>query len=73
MIYLGIYHNGLFVSVLRDMSYLMQNTRNDDSLLSVLIINLDHKNIEHQPQVKTDRVEIVVILARQSRPKAKVS
>ena len=73
MICLGIYHNGLFVYVLRDMSYLMQNTGNDDCLLSVLIINLDHKNVEHQPQVKTNRVEIVVILARESRPKAMVS
>lgn len=65
--------NGLAVSVLRDMSYLMQNTGNDDLLLSVLIRHLDHKNVVHQPQMKTDIVEIAAILARQSRSKAIVS
>ena len=66
-------HNGLVVSVLHDMSYIMQNIGDDDCLLSILIINLDPKNVVHQPQMQNDKFEIVVILARYSRPKAMVS
>ncbi|KAH9319043.1 hypothetical protein KI387_020812, partial [Taxus chinensis] len=61
--------HGLAVSVLRDMSCLMESTGNDHLLLAALIRHLDNKNVVHQPQMKTDIVEVASILARESRSK----
>ncbi|XP_057856005.2 protein SEMI-ROLLED LEAF 2 [Cryptomeria japonica] len=65
--------HGLAISVLRDMSYLMEGTGNDHLLLAALIRHLDNKSVVHQPQMKTDIVEIAAILARQARSKPTVA
>ncbi|XP_057960822.1 protein SEMI-ROLLED LEAF 2 isoform X2 [Malania oleifera] len=58
---------GLAMMVLSDMSYFVEATGNQQLILSSVIRHLDHKNVAHDPQVKSYVVQVAAALARQIR------
>ncbi|KAF8394670.1 hypothetical protein HHK36_020886 [Tetracentron sinense] len=70
---------GLAMVVLSDMSYLMVNSGNvkhvsqpgnEQLILASIIRHLDHKNVAHDPLIKSDIIQIATALARQFRSRA---
>ncbi|KAJ6791607.1 Uncharacterized protein M6B38_243205 [Iris pallida] len=64
---------GLALHVLSEMSYLVESSGNEQMILAAIIRHLDHKNVLHDPQIKSDMVQIATILVRQLRPGAVVA
>ncbi|XP_024020255.1 protein EFR3 homolog, partial [Morus notabilis] len=58
---------GLAMVVLSDMSYFMENSANQQLILTYVIRHLDHKNISHDPELKSYAVQVATALARQIR------
>ncbi|XP_041018680.1 protein SEMI-ROLLED LEAF 2-like [Juglans microcarpa x Juglans regia] len=58
---------GLAVIVLSDMSYFVDSTGNKQLILASLIRHLDHKNVSHDPQLKSYVIQAATTLARQIR------
>ncbi|KQK21991.1 uncharacterized protein LOC100831072 isoform X2 [Brachypodium distachyon] len=59
--------HGLALLVLSDMSYLEKSSGNEQLILTAVIRHLDHKNILHDPQTKSDIIQTATSLARQLR------
>ncbi|ERN02110.1 uncharacterized protein LOC18430213 [Amborella trichopoda] len=55
---------GLALFILSDMSYLMASTGNDQLILAAIIRHLDHKNIAHDPLIKSNIIQICTALVR---------
>lgn len=59
--------HGLALVVLSDMSYFMESAGNSQLILAGVIRHLDHKNVVHDPEVKSYVVQTATTLARQIR------
>lgn len=59
--------HGLALHVLSDMSYLAKSSGNQQMILAAIIRHLDHKNVTHDPRIKSEIVEIAIFLVRQLR------
>ncbi|KAM3313725.1 hypothetical protein ACQJBY_032943 [Aegilops geniculata] len=59
--------HGLALLVLSDMSYPEKSSGNEQLILTAVIRHLDHKNILHCPQTKSDIIQTATSLARQLR------
>ncbi|XP_077218010.1 protein SEMI-ROLLED LEAF 2 isoform X2 [Tasmannia lanceolata] len=64
---------GLALLVLSNMSYLVEASGNEQLILAAVIRHLDHKNVVHDPQTKSDIIQIGTALARQLRSQAVVA
>ncbi|KAM1442632.1 hypothetical protein ACFX1T_010187 [Malus domestica] len=58
---------GLAMLVLSDMSYFMEASGNQQLILAYVIRHLDHKNISHDPQLKSSVIQVASALASQIR------
>ncbi|XP_021821280.1 uncharacterized protein LOC110762878 isoform X1 [Prunus avium] len=58
---------GLAMLVLSDMSYFMEASGNQQLILAYVIRHLDHKNISHDPQLKSYVIQVASALASQIR------
>ncbi|KAJ6384639.1 hypothetical protein OIU78_027863 [Salix suchowensis] len=58
---------GLAMIILSDMSYLLESAGHHQLVLAAVIRHLDHKNVAHDPQVKSHVIEVAAALARQIR------
>ncbi|XP_015874915.3 protein SEMI-ROLLED LEAF 2 isoform X2 [Ziziphus jujuba] len=58
---------GLAMLVLSDMSYFMESSGNQQLILTYVIRHLDHKNVSHDPQLKSYVILVATALARQIR------
>ncbi|XP_058094146.1 protein SEMI-ROLLED LEAF 2 [Magnolia sinica] len=66
--------NGLAFSVLSDMQLLMEKSgQNGHLMLSILVKHLDHKNVNKQPSMQIDVVNVTTNLAQHSRPEPSVA
>ncbi|KAL7003167.1 hypothetical protein U1Q18_004325, partial [Sarracenia purpurea var. burkii] len=65
--------NGLAIMVLSDMCYFVENPGDQQLILSTVIHHLDHKNVSHDSQIKSNVVQIATSLARQIRSEAELS
>uniref|UniRef100_A0A1D1ZJR9 Protein EFR3 cmp44E n=1 Tax=Anthurium amnicola TaxID=1678845 RepID=A0A1D1ZJR9_9ARAE len=63
---------GLSVLVLSDISYWIKGSGNEQVILAAVIRHLDHKNVVHDPQVKSDIIQIATALVRQLRTQSVV-
>ncbi|KAF8721519.1 hypothetical protein HU200_023025 [Digitaria exilis] len=59
--------HGLALLVLSDMAYPEKSSGNERLILTAVIRHLDHKNVLHDPQTKSDIVQTATSLARQLR------
>ncbi|XP_028791403.1 uncharacterized protein LOC114747268 [Neltuma alba] len=59
--------HGLAMMVLSTMAYFTDNSENQVLILASLIRHLDHKNIVHDPQLKTSVIQVATGLAMQIR------
>ncbi|ONL97278.1 Protein EFR3 [Zea mays] len=59
--------HGLALLVLSDMAYLEKSSGNEQLILTTIIRHLDHKNVLHDPQTKSDIIQTATSLARQLR------
>lgn len=59
--------HGLAMMVLFDMSYYMEYLGHQQYILTAVVRHLDHKNVSHDPRIKSDIVQIATALARQIR------
>ncbi|KAL6902259.1 hypothetical protein ACP4OV_005135 [Aristida adscensionis] len=59
--------HGLALLVLSDMAFLEKSSGNEQLILTAVIRHLDHKNVSHDPQTKTDIIQTATSLARQLR------
>ncbi|KAJ1297448.1 hypothetical protein BS78_01G377100 [Paspalum vaginatum] len=59
--------HGLALLVLSDMACLEKSSGNEQLILTAVIRHLDHKNISHDPQTKSDIIQTATSLARQLR------
>ncbi|CAL1407681.1 unnamed protein product [Linum trigynum] len=60
-------HQGLALVVLSAMSYFLESEGHQQSVLSAVIRHLDHKNVAHDPQLKSNVVQVAAGLTRQIR------
>ncbi|CAA6654409.1 unnamed protein product [Spirodela intermedia] len=58
---------GLSMLVLSDISYWVKGSGNELGLIAAVIRHLDHKNVVHDPKVKSDIIQISAGLIRQLR------
>ncbi|KAM5561026.1 protein SEMI-ROLLED LEAF 2 [Rosa sericea] len=58
---------GLAMSVLSDMSYFLETSGNQQMILAYAIRHLDHKNVSHDPQLKSQIIQVASALASQIR------
>ncbi|CAL1393230.1 unnamed protein product [Linum trigynum] len=58
---------GLALVVLSATSYFLESSGHQQSVLSAVIRHLDHKNVVHDPQLKSNVVQVAAGLARQIR------
>ncbi|GLT88420.1 hypothetical protein SLE2022_064470 [Rubroshorea leprosula] len=58
---------GLALAVLSDMSYLTESLESQQLILAAVIRHLDHKNVAHDPQLKSYIVQVAAALTRQIR------
>ncbi|CAI0459623.1 unnamed protein product [Linum tenue] len=58
---------GLALVVLSATSYFLESSGHQKSVLSAVIRHLDHKNVAHDPQLKSNVVQVAAGLARQIR------
>lgn len=59
--------HGLALLVLSDMAYPEKISGNEQLILTAVIRHLDHKNVSHDPQTKSDIIQTATSLARQLR------
>ncbi|KAL6645700.1 hypothetical protein ACP70R_017308 [Stipagrostis hirtigluma subsp. patula] len=59
--------HGLALLVLSDMAFLEKGSGNEQLILTAVIRHLDHKNVSHDPQIKSDIIQTATSLARQLR------
>ncbi|XP_024961732.1 uncharacterized protein LOC112502139 [Cynara cardunculus var. scolymus] len=59
--------HGLGFVVLSDVAYFVESPGNQQLILASLVHHLDHKNVSHDPQVKSYIMQTVTALARQVR------
>ncbi|XP_022743108.1 protein EFR3 homolog B-like isoform X1 [Durio zibethinus] len=59
-------HQGLAMVVLSDMSY-WEASGNRQLILAAVVRHLDHKNVAHDPQLKSYIIQVAAALARQIR------
>ncbi|KAK1364198.1 Armadillo-type [Heracleum sosnowskyi] len=59
--------HGLAMMILSDMSYYMEYLGHQQYILTAVVRHLDHKNVSHDPRIKSDIVQIATALARQIR------
>ncbi|KAL5218451.1 hypothetical protein ABZP36_019135 [Zizania latifolia] len=59
--------HGLALLVLSDMSYLEKSSGNEQLILTAVIRHLDHKNVLHDTEIKSDMIQTASFLARQLR------
>lgn len=59
--------HGLAMMVLSDMSYYMEYLGHQQYILTAVVRHLDHKNVSHDPKIKSDIVQTATALARQIR------
>lgn len=59
--------HGLAMMVLSDMSYYMEYLGHQQSILTAVVRHLDHKNVSHDPKIKSNIVQTATALARQIR------
>lgn len=65
--------NGLAFIVLSDMAYFMETPGNRQLILAAVVRHLDHKNVSHDPEVKSHVIHTASALARQIRSGAFLS
>ncbi|CAK9141192.1 unnamed protein product [Ilex paraguariensis] len=65
--------HGLAFIVLSDMSYFIESPGNQQSILAAVVRHLDHKNVSHDPQIKSLVLQTASGLARQVRSGAVLS
>ncbi|XP_050222959.1 protein SEMI-ROLLED LEAF 2 [Mercurialis annua] len=58
---------GLSTAVLSDMCYLLESSGHQQSVLAAVIRHLDHKNVTHDPQLKSHVIQVAATLAKQIR------
>ncbi|KAF2307308.1 hypothetical protein GH714_026229 [Hevea brasiliensis] len=58
---------GLSVTVLSDMCYLLESSGHQQLVLAAVIRHLDHKNVVHDLQLKSNIIQVAAVLARQIR------
>nr|XP_011466140.1 PREDICTED: uncharacterized protein LOC101313033 isoform X1 [Fragaria vesca subsp. vesca] len=58
---------GLAMMVLSDMSYFLETSGNQQMILAYAIRHLDHKNVSHDPQLKSHIIQVASALACQIR------
>jgi hypothetical protein len=58
---------GLATMVLSDMSYFFDNPESQQLILSAVVHHLDHKNVSHDPQIKSNVIQTATTLACQIR------
>ncbi|KAI4349895.1 hypothetical protein L6164_010438 [Bauhinia variegata] len=58
---------GLAMMVLSSMAYCMENAGNQHLILASVIRHLDHKNVLHDPELKTSVIHVATSLAMQIR------
>ncbi|KAL5565906.1 hypothetical protein UlMin_029070 [Ulmus minor] len=56
---------GLAMLVLSDMSFFMESSGNQQLILTYVIRHLDHKNVSHDPQLKSYVIQVATALTRQ--------
>lgn len=65
--------HGLAVMVLSDMIYFVESSGNQQLILTGVIRHLDHKNVAHDPQMKSYVIQTATALARLIRLEASLS
>ncbi|PSS00223.1 hypothetical protein CEY00_Acc24192 [Actinidia chinensis var. chinensis] len=65
--------HGLAILVLSDMCYFVESPGNQQLILNAVIHHLDHKNVSHDPQIKSNVIQIATSLAQQIRSGAFLS
>lgn len=65
--------HGLAIMVLSDMCYFTESPGNQEVILSSVIHHLDHKSISHDPQIKSNVIQVAASLTRQIRSGAVIS
>ncbi|XP_031385287.1 protein SEMI-ROLLED LEAF 2 isoform X2 [Punica granatum] len=58
---------GLAFVVLSDMTFMVENSVSQQSVLAAVIRHLDHKNVSHDPRLKSSVVKVATALVRQIR------
>lgn len=61
---------GLALVVISDMTYFVESVEYQLLILAAVIRHLDHKNVAHDPQIKSHVIQVATALARQIRSKA---
>ncbi|KDP23388.1 hypothetical protein JCGZ_23221 [Jatropha curcas] len=61
---------GLSMAVLSDMCYLLESSGHQQLVLAAVIRHLDHKNVMHDPRLKSYVVQVAAALATQIRSEA---
>ncbi|KAK3031229.1 hypothetical protein RJ639_036884, partial [Escallonia herrerae] len=65
--------NGLAMTVLSDMTYFLESSGNQQLMLTAIVRHLDHKNVSHDPEIKTHIIQTACALARQIRSRVVLS
>ncbi|KAJ8771840.1 hypothetical protein K2173_027017 [Erythroxylum novogranatense] len=61
---------GLAMIVMSDLCYFLETSGDQQLVLAAVIRHLDHKNIAHDPQLKSHVIQLAAALARQIRSEA---
>nr|XP_043620858.1 protein SEMI-ROLLED LEAF 2 [Erigeron canadensis] len=59
--------HGLGLTVLSDMAYFVESPENKQLILASVVHHLDHKNVSHDPELKSYVIQTTTALARQVR------
>ncbi|KAK3034057.1 hypothetical protein RJ639_034282 [Escallonia herrerae] len=65
--------NGLAMTVLSDMTYFLESSGSQQLMLTTIVRHLDHKNVSHDPEIKTHIIQTACALARQIRSRVVLS
>ncbi|CAL9069534.1 unnamed protein product [Musa banksii] len=65
--------HGFALVVLCDIAYLGKNSENEQLILAAVVRHLDHKNVVHDPQIKSDIVQVATSFVRQLKSRAVVA
>ncbi|XP_020258903.1 uncharacterized protein LOC109835337, partial [Asparagus officinalis] len=65
--------HGLAFHVLSEMSYLGKSSGNEQMILAAIIRHMDHKNVVHDPRIKSNIIQIATCLVRQLRSPAGIA
>ncbi|KAJ9180340.1 hypothetical protein P3X46_008598 [Hevea brasiliensis] len=64
---------GLSITVLSDVCYLLESSGHQQLVLAAVIRHMDHKNVMHDPQLKSYVIQVAAVLARQIRSEVVLS